>query len=78
VIGLRLGFTQWVVARSFAHEELLRIEFDEVRLMLGAVIGAIGKHGLVFVIEQFFKDLAATACSCSMAENNPPPRSVLR
>jgi hypothetical protein len=26
--------------------------------MLGAVIGAIGKHGLVFVIEQFFKDLA--------------------
>ena len=26
--------------------------------MLGAVIGAVGEHGLVFVIEQFFKDLA--------------------
>jgi hypothetical protein len=47
-----------MAARGFAHEELLRVEFDEMLFMLGAVVGAVGEHALVFVIEQFFKDLA--------------------
>lgn len=47
VVGLLLLFTQRMASRSFAHEELLRVELDEMRL----VLGAIGEHGLVFFIE---------------------------
>ncbi len=50
VAGLRLGLAQRVAARGFAHEELLRVELDQMSLMLGTVIGAVGEHGLLFVI----------------------------
>ena len=58
VVGLLLGFAQRLAARGFAHEELLGVEFDEMRFVLGAVIGAIGQHGLVFVIKQLLEHLA--------------------
>ena len=47
-----------MASRCLAHEELLGVKFDEMHLTLGGVLGAIGQHGLVFIIEQFFKDLA--------------------
>lgn len=58
VVGLLLGFAQGMASRAFAHEELLRVELDEVLLVLRAVVGRVGEHGLVFFIEQFLKDLA--------------------
>ncbi len=58
MVGLRLGLAQRVAARGFAHQELLRVDLDEMRLMLRAVVGRVGQQGLVLVIEQFFKHLA--------------------
>jgi len=58
VVGLLLGFVQRMASRGFAHEELLGVEFDETLLVPGAVTGGVGAHGLVFFIQQLFKDLA--------------------
>ena len=58
MFGLLLLFTQRMPPRRFAHEELLGVELDKMLLVLGAVVGAVGEHGLVFLIEEFFKDLA--------------------
>lgn len=58
VVGLLLGRAQRAAACGFAHEELLRVELDEMCFVLFAVIGAVGEHGLVLVIEQLLKHLS--------------------
>ena len=57
VVGLLLLFTQHMASRRLHHEELLRVERDEVGFVLRAVVGVVGvvgEDGLVFVIEEFF------------------------
>ena len=48
-------------ACGFAHEELLRVEFDRAQLVLGAVIRAVGEYGLVSFVEQFHEHVAVPA-----------------
>ena len=51
VVGLLLFFTQRIASLRLAHEELLRVEFDEMLFMLGSVVDTVSQHGLVFIIE---------------------------
>jgi hypothetical protein len=57
IIGLLLGWNESMTSGGFAHEELLRIKLNEIRLVFRNLVGAISEQGLALHINQSLKHL---------------------